>query len=71
MDMEALQPGQEFTVKEIRDKDNPVLRKLQAMGLKEGRRAKLLLSNGRVFLLRLNNSRLILDRDLAKFIEVA
>ncbi len=71
MNMEALQLGQEFTVKHIRDKDNPIMRKLYAMGLKEGKRAKLLLRNGRVYLLRLNNSRLIIDRDLARFIEVA
>jgi len=71
MDMEAVRLGQEFTVKAIRDKENPIVRKLYAMGLKEGRRAKLLLKNGRVYLIRLNNSRLIIDRDLAKFIEVS
>jgi len=71
MDMEAVQLGQEFTVKAIRDRENPIVRKLYAMGLKEGKRAKLLLKNGRVYLLRLNNSRLIIDKDLAKFIEVA
>jgi len=48
-----------------------MVRKLYAMGLKEGKRSKLLLKNGRVYLLRLNNSRLIIDKDLAKFIEVA
>ncbi|WP_457600551.1 FeoA family protein [Hydrogenivirga sp.] len=71
MNMESLQLGQEFTVKEIKDRENPIIRKLYAMGLKEGKRARLLLKNGRVYLLRLNNSRLIIDRDLAKFIEVA
>jgi len=71
MNMEALQLGQEFTVKQIRDKDNPIMRKLYSMGLKEGKKAKLLLKNGRVYLLRLNNSRLIIDRDIARFIEVA
>ncbi len=70
MNMDALELGQEFTVKEIRGKDNPVIRKLSAMGLKEGKRAKLLLKNGRVYLLRLNNSRLIIDRELAGQIEV-
>jgi len=63
--------GQEFTIKLIRDKDNPVVRKLYAMGLKEGKRSKLLLKNGRVYLIRLDNSRLVIDRDIAKFIEVA
>ncbi len=71
MDIEAVLPGQEFTIKAIRGKDNPVVRKLYAMGLKEGKRSKLLLKNGRVYLLRLNNSRLIIDRELARLIEVA
>ncbi len=71
MNMEALRAGQEFTVKEFRDKENPVFKKLSAMGLKEGSKATLLLRNGRVFLLKLNNSRLIIDRDLAKQIEVS
>ncbi len=71
MDMEAVRLGEEFTVKAIREKSNPVVRKLYAMGLKEGIRARLLLKNGRVYLLRLNNSRLIIDRELARHIEVA
>jgi len=71
MNMEAVRLGQEFTVKAIREKENPSIRRLYAMGLKEGMKARLLLKNGRVYLLRLNNSRLIIDRDLAKHIEVA
>ncbi len=71
MDIDAVPLGQEFTIKSIREKDNPIVRKLYAMGLKEGKRTKLLLKNGRVYLLRLNNSRLIIDRDLAKFIEIS
>jgi len=71
MSMEAVRLGEEFTVKSIREKENPAVRRLCAMGLKEGIRVKLLLKNGRVYLLRLNNSRLIIDRDLAKYIEVA
>jgi len=71
MNMDAVPLGKEFTIKSIKDKDNPMVRKLYAMGLKEGKRSKLLLKNGRVYLLRLNNSRLIIDKDLAKFIEVA
>jgi len=71
MRIETLEPGVEFTVKVIREKDNPVIRKLSAMGLKEGRKAKVLLKNGRVILLQLGASRLIIDKDLASFIEVA
>ncbi len=71
MDMEALKTGEEFTIKALKDGKNPMLNKLYAMGVKEGGRARLLLKNGRVYLIRLNNSRLIIDKDLAKFIEVA
>ncbi len=71
MNIDAVSLGQEFTIKAIKDKGNPIVRKLYAMGLKEGKRSKLLLKNGRVYLIRLNNSRLIIDRDIAKFIEVA
>ncbi|HHJ63459.1 MAG TPA: ferrous iron transport protein A [Aquifex aeolicus] len=71
MSMDTVRLGEEFTVKSIREKENPAIRRLYAMGLKEGMKVKLLLRNGRVYLLRLNNSRLIIDRDLAKHIEVA
>ncbi|GEM_PF-2850658 len=71
MGIETVNLGAEFTVKFLKEKTNPVIRKLSAMGLKEGSRVKLLLKNGRVYLLRLNNSRLIIDKDLAKYIEVA
>jgi len=53
MSMEAVRLGEEFTVKSIREKENPAVRRLCAMGLKEGIRVKLLLKNGRVYLLRL------------------
>ena len=71
MNIESVQLGQEFMVKSIKDRENPAVRKLFAMGLKEGKKGTLLLKNGRVYLLRFNNSRLIIDRDLARFIEVA
>ena len=71
MEIATLEPGKEFTVKEIKGKSNPILRKLSAMGLKEGTKAKVLLRNGRILLLQLGTSRLIIDRDLASYIEVA
>ncbi len=71
MDLRSVELGQEFTVKSLKAKDVPALRKLTAMGLREGKRARVLLKNGRVILLRLDNSRLIIDKDLAGYIEVA
>ncbi len=70
MGIESIELGKEFTIRSIKGKDTPIIRKLYAMGLKEGKRSKLLLKNGRVYLLQLNNSRLIIDRDLARLIEV-
>ncbi|HIC97773.1 MAG TPA: ferrous iron transport protein A [Aquificaceae bacterium] len=70
MSLESLQPGREFTVRTLRSKDSPVVRKLRAMGLKEGLRSKLLLKNGRVYLIQLNNSRLIIDEDTARLVEI-
>lgn len=71
MDITGVGLGQEFTIKAIHDKGNPVVRKLYAMGLKEGSKARLLLKNGRVYLLRVNNSRVIIDSDIARSLEVA
>jgi ferrous iron transport protein A len=71
MDLRSVELGQEFTVKSLKEKDRPAIRKLTAMGLREGKRAKVLLKNGRVILIRLDNSRLIIDTDLAGYIEVA
>ncbi|MDQ7039152.1 MAG: FeoA family protein [Aquificota bacterium] len=71
MDLRSVDLGQEFTVKSLKARDLPLVRKLTAMGLREGKKARVLLKNGRVILLRLDNSRLIIDRDLAGYIEVA
>ncbi len=71
MNMEMLKTGEEFTIRALKEKENPMINKLYAMGVKEGGKAKLLLKNGRVYLIKLGNSRVIIDRDLAKFIEVA
>ncbi len=71
MDLRSVDLGKEFTVKSLKEKDIPAVRKLTAMGLREGKRAKVLLKNGRVILIRLDNSRLIIDNNLAGYVEVA
>ncbi len=71
MDLRSVELGKEFTVKSLKGKDSPAVKKLTAMGLREGKRAKLLLRNGRVLLLRVDNSRLIIDNNLASYVEVA
>ena len=71
MDLRSVELGKEVTVKTLREKDRPAVRKLTAMGLREGKRAKVLLKNGRVILIRVDNARLIIDRELAGLVEVA
>ncbi len=71
MRIDSLELGKSFKVKSIKDKEKPILRKLSAMGLREGASGQVLLKNGRVILLRLNGSRLIIDKEIAGFIEVA
>jgi Fe2+ transport system protein FeoA len=71
MRMDSLEIGKEFTIKGFERDNKPIFKKLSAMGLKEGTKGTILMKNGRVYLLRLNGSRLIIDRDLASYIEVA
>ncbi|GBC88928.1 hypothetical protein HRbin13_01061 [bacterium HR13] len=47
-----------------------VLRRVEAMGLRRGRKVEVLQKVGRVILLKLNNSRLAISRDIAKNIFV-
>jgi len=63
MRTENIREGTEFTVVGF-EEESPIIKKLKAMGLKEGKRVKLLLKNGRVYLLKLNNTRLVVDREL-------
>ena len=71
MNISALSPGEEFMIKGFANAKDGVMKRLHAMGLREGRRGKILLKNGRALLIKLDNFRLIIDEDVASHIEVS
>ncbi len=69
MNLEEVKPGQEVVILSLNGKEE-VLEKVKAMGLRSGRRVSLLQKVGRNLLLKVDNSRIVISRDLAKAIEV-
>ncbi len=69
MNLEEVRPGQEVIILSLNGKEE-VLEKVKAMGLRSGRRVSLLQKVGRNLLLKVDNSRIVISRDLAKAIEV-
>ncbi|MEN3028144.1 MAG: FeoA family protein [Aquificaceae bacterium] len=69
MNLEEVKPGQEVTILELMGKED-VLKKVEAMGLRRGRKVSLLQKVGRNLLLKVDNSRVVISRDLARSIEV-
>ncbi|MEJ7554828.1 MAG: FeoA family protein [Aquificaceae bacterium] len=69
MNLEEVKPGQEVIILSLNGKEE-VLEKVKAMGLRSGRRVSLLQKVGRNLLLKVDNSRIVISRDLAKAIEV-
>ncbi|MDW8067187.1 MAG: ferrous iron transport protein A, partial [Aquificaceae bacterium] len=61
--------GQEVTILELVGKED-ILKKVEAMGLRRGRRVSLLQKVGRNLLLKVDNSRVVISKDLARNIEV-
>jgi len=58
--------GQEFTIAGFVGEEDALLRKVKSMGLREGKRIKVLRKSGRVYLLKLDNTRIALDEELIK-----
>ncbi|MFN4319640.1 MAG: ferrous iron transport protein A [Aquificaceae bacterium] len=69
MKLEEVKPGQEVTILSFSGKES-ILEKVQAMGLRKGRRVALLQKLGRNLLLKVDNSRIVISKELAKNIEV-
>lgn len=69
MTLEEVKPGQEVVVLELRGSQE-VLEKVKAMGLRKGRKVHLLQKAGRNLLLKIDNSRIVISKDLARNIEV-
>ncbi|SHK42963.1 FeoA family protein [Thermocrinis minervae] len=69
MNLEEVLPGKEVVIEGfVGTKD--LLNKVQAMGLRKGKKVKVLRKLGRNILLGLNNSRLVLSKDIARYIIV-
>ncbi|GAB6065372.1 hypothetical protein JCM9492_04640 [Aquifex pyrophilus] len=62
--LKELKEGTEFVVLGFDNEEDPIVSKLKSMGLRKGKRVKVLMKNGRVYLLKLDNSRIVLDRNL-------
>lgn len=69
MKLEEVKPGQEVMILSFSGKED-ILEKIQAMGLRKGRRVVLLQKLGRNLLLKVDNSRIVISKELAKNIEV-
>ncbi len=50
--------------------DDLILRKVEAMGIRKGKNVQVLSKLGRSILLKLNNSKLVITKDIAKYINV-
>lgn len=51
-------------------KENDAIRKIQAMGLRRGRRVRIIQKLGRGIVVKTSNSRIVITSDVAKNIEV-
>mgnify|MGYP001773172139 CR=1 FL=1 len=69
MNLEEVKVGTQVMIQDLIGKEE-VLRRVEAMGLRRGRKVEVLQKVGRVILLKLNNSRLAISRDIAKNIFV-
>ncbi len=69
MNLEQVREGSAVTVVELKGEDS-ILRKVQAMGIRKGRRLEVVQKLGRTILLKLNHSKLVITKDIAKHIEV-
>ena len=69
MRLEDMNEGSSGVVKSLIG-DELLMKRLQAMGLRKGKRVEVLKKLGRSILLKVDNSRLVITRDIAKGIEV-
>ncbi len=60
----------EVVIKEIKSKDNPFLKKIEAMGLKKGEKLKVISKVGRNYVVLIEGRKMVIDEELAKEIEV-
>lgn len=69
MKLVEVKPGQRVFILDLLGKER-ILEKVQAMGLRKGREVEVLGRLGRNILLKVDNTRIVISKDLAKNIEV-
>ncbi len=62
--------GMEVEIIDIENSSEPLIKRLEAMGLKKGKRVKLLMKSGRNIVIKINSLRLVIDTKIAKCIKV-
>ncbi len=65
-----LRTGESFEITGFESTNLPLLSKIKSMGLREGKRFKVIMENGRVYLIKFDNTRIVLDKSLAKYLKV-
>ena len=65
-----LRAGESFELLGFQDGNAPFLSKIKSMGLREGKKFKVVMENGRVYLIKFDNTRIVLDKSLAKHLKV-
>ncbi len=68
--IENVKAGMEVEIVDIERDNNPLVKRLEAMGLKKGKKVKLMMKSGRNIVLKINSLRLVVDTKLAKYIKV-
>ncbi len=69
MNLEDVKVGAKVMIRDLKGKEE-VIRRVEAMGLRRGRSVEVLQKLGRTILLKLNNSRIVISKDIARNIYV-
>jgi ferrous iron transport protein A len=69
MNLEDVKVGTKVMIRDLTGKDE-VIRRVEAMGLRRGKSVEVLQKLGRTILVKLNNSRIVISKDIAKNISV-
>ncbi len=68
--MGNVKTGSEVEIVEITNNNSPLVKRLEAMGIKKGKKVKLLMKSGRNLVIKINSLRVVLDKKLAEYIKV-
>ncbi len=65
-----LKAGESFEITGFQSINTSFLSKIKSMGLREGKKFKVVMENGRVYLIKFDNTRIVLDKSLTKHLKV-